>query len=72
LPLGTGHAPSAGMPTTRASSGSRARLAPNELDERLHAERGRLHEAELDDLPDGAFVALAGQAWLVFGSALLR
>jgi hypothetical protein len=44
----------------------------DELDERLHAERGRLHEAELDDLPDGAFVALAGQAWLVFGSALLR
>ena len=26
-----------------------------ELDERLHAERGRLHESELDDLRDGAF-----------------
>jgi hypothetical protein len=43
-----------------------------ELDERLHSERGRLHESELDDLPDGAFVAIGGQAWLVLGSALLR
>jgi hypothetical protein len=44
----------------------------DELDERLHSERGRLHESELDDLPDGAFVALGGQAWLVLDSALLR
>ena len=35
-----------------------ARSAPTTLDERLHAERGRLHESELDELPDGAFVAL--------------
>ena len=43
-----------------------------ELDERLHGERGRLHEAELDDLPDGAFVALEGEPWLVSGPKLLR
>jgi hypothetical protein len=43
-----------------------------ELDERLHSERGRLHEAELDDLPDGAFVAIGGQPWLVLGSALFH
>jgi hypothetical protein len=42
------------------------------LDERLHAERGRLHESELADLPDGAFVALDEEAWLVLGSALFR
>ena len=44
----------------------------DELDERLHTERGRLHESELDELPDGAFVALDGEPWLVLGSALLR
>jgi hypothetical protein len=42
------------------------------LDERLHAERGRLHESALDDLPDGAFVALDEEAWLVLGSELFR
>jgi hypothetical protein len=44
----------------------------DELDERLHAERGCLHESELDDLPDGALVALDREAWLVRGSALWR
>jgi len=44
----------------------------DELDEVLHMERGRLHEAELDDLPDGAFVALDHEPWLVLGSELLR
>jgi hypothetical protein len=43
-----------------------------ELDERLHAERGRLHESKLDDLPDGAFVVLDREPWLVLGSELLR
>jgi len=43
-----------------------------ELDEMLHAERGRLHEAELDELPDGAFVLLDGQPWVALGSELLR
>lgn len=44
----------------------------DELDERLHAERGRLYESELDDLPDGAFVVLDREPWLVLGSELLR
>ena len=43
-----------------------------DLDERLHAERGRLHESELDALPDGAFVLLDHEPWLVLGSELLR
>jgi hypothetical protein len=43
-----------------------------ELDEMLHAERGHLHESELDELPDGAFVLLDGEPWLVLGSSLLR
>ena len=44
----------------------------DELDELLHAERGRRHESELDELPDGAFVVLDGAPWLVLGSELLR
>src|SRR5262249_9458147 len=36
------------------AGGSRA----DELDARLHAERGHPHESELDELPDGAFVVL--------------
>ncbi|HEX6952378.1 MAG TPA: hypothetical protein VF124_06270 [Gaiellaceae bacterium] len=50
------------------TSASRA----GELDELLHAERGHPHESELDDLPDGAFVVLEGEPWLVLGSELLR
>jgi hypothetical protein len=48
------------------------------IDERLHAERidpetrgHRLHEAPLDDLPDGAFVLVDGVPQLVLGDALL-
>jgi hypothetical protein len=44
----------------------------DELDEMLHTERGRLHETELDELPDGAFVLLDGEPWLVFDSELWR
>jgi len=43
-----------------------------ELDEILHAERGRLHEAKLGDLPDGTFVLIDGEPWLVLGPELLR
>ncbi len=43
-----------------------------ELDEILHAERGRLQESDLAELPDGTFVALDGEPWLVLGSKLLR
>jgi hypothetical protein len=42
----------------------------DELDERLHAERGRLHDGQLEELPDGVFVALHGEPWLVLGSEL--
>ena len=49
------------------------------VDAQLHAERlsrdgrqRRLHDAELRDLPDGAFVLHDGEAWLVRGDALLR
>jgi hypothetical protein len=47
------------------------------IDRRLHAERvdgragKRTAPAELADLPDGAFVALDGGAWLVQGDRLL-
>jgi hypothetical protein len=44
----------------------------DELDRRLHSERGRLHEGELGDLPDAAFALLDGEPWLVLGSELLR
>jgi hypothetical protein len=48
------------------------------LDERLHAERltgpreRRLHPAAFGRLPDGAFVALDGDLWLVRGEVLRR
>jgi hypothetical protein len=47
------------------------------MDEQLHAERvaGRerhLHEARLEELPDGAFVLQTGAPWLVLGGELLR
>jgi hypothetical protein len=44
----------------------------DELDEQLHAERGRLHRSRLEELPDGAFVVLDREPWLVLGSELLR
>src|SRR3954453_4420795 len=49
------------------------------IDTRLHAERlasgdgtRRLHEADLADLPDGAFVLRDGAPWLVLGAGLRR
>ena len=48
------------------------------IDERLHAERvdssgeRRLHRAETRELPDGAFVLLGAEPWLVRGGELLR
>jgi hypothetical protein len=45
----------------------------DEIDARLHAERvDRSHAAQLDDLPDGAFVFEDDAPWLVLGDALLR
>src|SRR5262245_16574632 len=43
------------------------------VDARLHAERlQRERAAELDELPDGAFVLEDGAPWLVVGDLLLR
>jgi hypothetical protein len=49
------------------------------IDARLHEERvapatraHRLHEARLDELPDGAFILEAGAPYLVLGPSLLR
>jgi len=54
-----------------------ARPRAGEMDEVLHGERlhgrgKRLHRRNLDELPDGAFVALEGAAFAVRGDALLR
>jgi hypothetical protein len=55
----------------------RARPRAPEMDERLHAERldgraKRLHRRPLDDLPDGAMIALEEGAFAVRGDALPR
>jgi hypothetical protein len=43
------------------------------IDAQLHGERlQRVHEASLDELPDGAFVLCEGAPWLVLGAELLR
>jgi hypothetical protein len=54
-------------------------VGADRIDEQLHAERvatgehwRRLHQASLDDLPDGAFVVESDVPWLVVGSELLR
>jgi hypothetical protein len=45
----------------------------NAIDERLHAERlGPCRESRVDELPDGAFVLVHDEPWLVLGSELLR
>jgi hypothetical protein len=55
----------------------RARPAAPAMDAVLHAERlagraKRLHGRDIDSLPDGAFVALDGEAFAVRGNALLH
>ncbi len=42
----------------------------DELDEILHAERGRLRTEELEELPDGSFVLVDDEPWLVLGGEL--
>jgi len=39
--------------------------------ERLHGCEKRLHEARLDDLPDGAMIAIKGESFAVRGNSLL-
>jgi hypothetical protein len=41
-------------------------------DERLDGRTKRLHRREIDTLPDGAFIALDGEAFAIRGNALLR
>lgn len=58
-----------------AGSSQRARAAA--MDERLHAERldgkaKRLHRRAIDTLPDGAAIAMQGQAFALCGGRLLR
>ncbi|MFL5911992.1 MAG: hypothetical protein ACJ768_15645 [Gaiellaceae bacterium] len=43
------------------------------IDERLHTERlGPYRDGRFDDLPDGAFVLVDREPWLVLGAELLR
>jgi hypothetical protein len=61
----------------RIARGMRAPPRVGEMDAVLHAERlngrtKRLHQRNIDELPDGAFVALAQGAFAVRGKSLLR
>jgi hypothetical protein len=61
----------------RIARGMRERPKAGEMDAILHAERlngrtKRLHRRNIDELPDGAFVALAEGAFAVRGKSLLR
>ena len=63
--------------TWRAARGLRTRPKAGEMDEVLHGERlrgraKRRHRRRIDELPDGAFVALEEAAFAVRGDALLR
>lgn len=61
----------------RDASGLRARPRAAQMDNVLHRERlqgraKRLHRRNVDDLPDGAFIALEEGAFAVRGAYLLR
>jgi hypothetical protein len=61
----------------RAAHRLRRRPYADEMDVVLHGERlrgrgKRLHRRHIDGLPDGAFVALAGEAFAVRGDRILR
>jgi hypothetical protein len=64
--------------TPSASRPSWSSWSIEAIDRQLHAERRhgpwrpRTHQAELASLPDGAFIAADGAAWLVHHDALLR
>jgi hypothetical protein len=44
----------------------------DDIDARLHEERGAYHREPFDALPDGAFILRDGEPWLVKGGQLLR
>ncbi len=59
------------------AAGRAARARATDMDKVLHAERldGRIkrrHAMPIDDLPDGAFIALDEQAFAVYGRSLLH
>ena len=61
----------------RMARGLSQRPYAAEMDEVLHRERlrgraKRVHRRSIDTLPDGAFVAIDGEAFAVAGDALLR
>ena len=61
----------------QAAQKLRARPAADDMDQVLHRERRdgrakRRHRTSIDDLPDGAFIALEEGAFAVRGDALLR
>jgi hypothetical protein len=72
--LAAGHRPCAECRNAdyRGFLGLAGASGADELDRRLHAERARLHESELDELPDAAFVVLDREPWVVLGPDLLR
>ncbi len=58
-------------------SGKNRRASAPAMDAALHAERldataKRMHRRKIDDLPDGAMIAISGQAFAVRGNRLLR
>jgi hypothetical protein len=58
-------------------SGGRKRASAPDMDKMLHAERldgkaKRTHRRVIDDLPDGAMIALDGELFAVKGNKLLR
>jgi len=72
--LAAGHRPCAECrnPDYRSFLALAGASGADELDRRLHAERGRVHDGELERLPDGAFVLVGGEPWLLLGGELLR
>jgi hypothetical protein len=72
--LAAGHRPCAECRNGdyRSFLGVTGAAGADELDRRLHEERGRLHDRTLDELPDGAFVLVEEEPWLVLGSELLH
>ena len=70
-------APGRGTLAALFSGKSRGRATAPAMDKVLHAERldgkaKRLHRRALDELPDGAMIALDGEAFAVRGNRLLR
>ena len=66
------------MAAWRRAHAHAAAASVDEVDRQLHAERRdgpwrqRTHAADLAAVPDGAFIARDGHAWLVLGKRLLR